>query len=122
MTYPVLAVLAVVASVGLDVAVLRTRLLRRRVFWTAYAIIVVFQLLMNGVLTGVGVVRYDPRGIIGLRIAYAPVEDLLVGFALVTSTLSLWVWLGRVSSRRRRLQAQLGRGRPSILGRDRWRW
>jgi hypothetical protein len=47
------------------------------------------------VLTGVPVVRYDPNVIIGWRIAYAPVEDLLFGFALVLLTLSTWVWLGR---------------------------
>ncbi len=35
--------------------------------------------------------RYDRRRIIGLRIVYAPVEDLLFGFAMVTMTLSLWV-------------------------------
>ena len=49
----------------------------------------------NGVLTGRGIVRYDPDAIIGLRIVYAPVEDLLFGFALVLLTLSMWVWLGR---------------------------
>jgi lycopene cyclase domain-containing protein len=37
-------------------------------------------------------VRYDRDRIIGWRIAYAPVEDLLFGFALVTITLSLWVF------------------------------
>jgi lycopene cyclase domain-containing protein len=57
--------------------------------------VLVFQLLSNGVLTGRGVVRYDPERILGLRILYAPVEDLLFGFALVLFTLSLWVWLGK---------------------------
>ena len=42
-----------------------------------------------------GVVRYAPDAIIGSRIAYAPVEDLAFGFALVLVTLSVWVWLGR---------------------------
>jgi hypothetical protein len=40
-------------------------------------------------------VIYDPAAIIGWRIAYAPVEDLLFGFAMVLLTLSVWVWLGR---------------------------
>jgi lycopene cyclase domain-containing protein len=95
MSYTTLAVLAAVAAVSVDVLVLRTNVLRHKVFWTSYAIILGCQLMLNGVLTGVGVVRYDPRRIVGWRIAYAPVEDLLFGFAMVTVTISLWVWWGR---------------------------
>ncbi|HEY0486192.1 MAG TPA: lycopene cyclase domain-containing protein [Mycobacteriales bacterium] len=95
MTYTAAAVLGVVAALAVDLAVLRTRLLTRRVWWTAYAIVLVFQLIVNGTLTGRGMVRYDPHVIAGLRIVYAPVEDLLFGFAMVLLTLSLWVWLGR---------------------------
>ncbi len=94
MTYPVAAALGVLGALALDVLVLRTRLVRRRVFWATYPVILAFQLLSNGVLTGRGVVRYDPAAILGWRIGYAPVEDLAVGFALVLTTLSLWVWLG----------------------------
>jgi lycopene cyclase domain-containing protein len=88
-------VLGLVLAVAVDVAVLRTRLLFRKAFWTAYAIIVCFQLIVNGILTGIPIVRYDSDRIIDWRIAYAPVEDLLFGFALVTITLSLWVSAGR---------------------------
>ena len=104
MTYTQLALLGVVSTVLLDLGVLRTRLLTRRVFWVSYAIIVFFQLVTNGVLTGLRIVRYDGEAILGGstpvflgqgRIAYAPVEDLLFGFALVVSTLVLWVWWGR---------------------------
>jgi len=109
MSYTQLAVLGIVAVVVLDLFVLRTRLLRRRVFWAAYAIVVFFQLVTNGVLTGLRIVRYDGEQIIGSstptdapppflgdgRIAFAPVEDLLFGFALVVLTQVMWVWLGR---------------------------
>jgi lycopene cyclase domain-containing protein len=94
-SYTVLALLGVAATMLVDLLLLRTRLLRRKAFWTAYGIVVLFQLVVNGLLTGLRVVRYDPRRIIGWRIAYAPVEDLLFGFAMVTLTLSTWVWLGR---------------------------
>ena len=33
---------------------------------------------------------YSPDAIIGVRVASAPVEDLLFGFALVTLVLILW--------------------------------
>ena len=95
MSYTALAVLGAVLAVVLDLAVLRTRLLTRRVFWTAYAIIVVFQLVTNGWLTGRDIVTYDADAVAGVRLAYAPVEDLLFGFSLVVQTLAWWVWWGR---------------------------
>lgn len=95
MTYTVAAVLGVLGALAVDLGLLRTRLVTGLTFWATYPIIVVFQLLSNGVLTGLGVVRYNPDAILGLRLAYAPVEDLAFGFALVLLALSVWVWLGR---------------------------
>jgi hypothetical protein len=108
-TYTQLAVVGVLAAGALDLGVLRTRLLRRRVFWVAYLIVAGFQLVTNGILAGMRVVQYDGAAIIGSstpatgwppflgdgRIAFAPVEDLLFGFALVLLSQSLWVWWGR---------------------------
>jgi lycopene cyclase domain-containing protein len=74
--------------------------LARRTFWASYAIVLGFQLVTNGVLAGRGVVRYDPAAIVGLRVAWAPVEDLLFGFALVTQTVAWWVFWGRVGVQR----------------------
>ena len=111
MSYSVLAVTAVVAVLVVDLAVYRTRMVTRKVFWTAYAIIITFQLLMNGVLTGLDVVVYDERAIWGPRIAYAPVEDLLFGFALVTLTLATWAAVNRLAvfARRRGLDTRTRR-------------
>ena len=95
MSYTVAACVGVLAALAVDLLILRTRLVLRRVWWVSYAIVVVFQLMTNGVLTGRRIVRYDPDQILGLRIVYAPVEDLLFGFAMVLITLSTWVWLGR---------------------------
>ena len=95
MSYSTIAVLAVAAVLVVDLAVYRTRMVTRPVFWVAYAIIVTFQLLVNGVLTGLEVVTYDPDTIWGPRIAYAPVEDLLFGFAMVTLTLASWAAVNR---------------------------
>jgi lycopene cyclase domain-containing protein len=135
-TYTELGLLGVTLTVVLDLLVLRTRLLTRRVFWAAYAIVVCFQLVTNGVLTGFQIVRYNASAIIGTqrptflgagRVAWAPVEDLLFGFTLVVSTLVLWVWWGRrgvqttptagpprgaFGSLRRRFDARAGSGEP----------
>jgi lycopene cyclase domain-containing protein len=102
MSYSALAVAGVVAVLVLDLALLRTRMVTRKVFWAAYAIILDFQLLMNGVLTGLDVVVYDPDVIWGPRIAYAPVEDLLFGFALVVLTLASWAAVNRRANTARR--------------------
>lgn len=93
MTYTALAVAGVAVAVVVDL-LLRTSLVRRKAFWTAYGIVLFFQLVVNGVLTGIPVVRYDADAIIGWRIAFAPVEDVLFGFAMVLVTLSAWVRLG----------------------------
>lgn len=102
MSYTVLAIVAVVAAVTLDRWVLGTRITGTRTWWLTYAIVVVFQLITNGWLTGRGIVRYDPDAIIGSahvtafgdgRVFYAPVEDLAFGFALVLVTCAVWVRL-----------------------------
>jgi lycopene cyclase domain-containing protein len=101
MTYTAIAVV-----VALDRWAAQTRLTTSGTWWAAYGIIVVFQLLTNGWLTGRRIVRYDPDAIIGSdrvpfagdgRLVYAPVEDLAFGFALVLTTCVVWVWLGRRS-------------------------
>jgi hypothetical protein len=108
-TYTQAALLAVPITVLLDLVILRTRLLATRSFWIAYTIILAFQLLTNGILTGRGIVYYAGDAVAGVgskpgqtppflghgRLAYAPVEDLLFGFALVVQTLSWWVFWGR---------------------------
>ena len=100
MSYTGLALVGVVVAVVVDLLVLRTNLLVHKAFWVAYAIMVFFQLITNGVLTGLPIVRYDPNRIIGWRLVHAPVEDLLFGFALIVVTLAVWVRLGaRAASR-----------------------
>ena len=102
-SYTVAATIAVLIAIVVDLLVLRTALVRSRTWWTAYGIVVVFQLLTNGWLTGRGVVRYSGDAIVGSgrvvflgdgRIAYAPVEDLAFGFALVLMSCAAWVWSG----------------------------
>ncbi len=109
MTYTQIGLLAVILTVALDLFLLHTHLVTRKVFWVSYGIIVFFQLITNGMFTGFGIVRYHDDAIIGGtspeigpppfigdgRLAFAPVEDLLFGFALVLLTLVCWVWLGR---------------------------
>jgi lycopene cyclase domain-containing protein len=98
-SYTGLTGLGLLLAAAVDTLVLRTFLLRRKAFWAAYAILLVFQLIVNGVLTGLRVVRYNRSDILGPRIVHAPIEDLGFGFALILLTLSCWVYLGRRSAR-----------------------
>lgn len=99
MTYTELTVCALILVLSCDRWILRTRLTSRRSFWLSYAILLFFQLISNGVLTGARVVRYNSSDILGLRLAYAPVEDLGFGFALILLSLSCWVRLtGRAAN------------------------
>ncbi len=91
MIYTEIALFAVLVAILIDLFVLKTRLLLTAVFWTSYAIILPFQLITNWWLTSRNIVMYNADAIIGLRIAAAPVEDLLFGFALVLAVLAMWI-------------------------------
>jgi len=93
MTYTQLAIFAVLFAISFDLYLFNTQLLKRKVFWTSYAIILGFQLLTNWWLTSRNIVMYRPESIIGLRIASAPIEDLFFGFALVLGVLINWIRL-----------------------------
>lgn len=103
MSYTQLAIVAVLFAGLFDFSIAKTQLLRRRVFWTAYAIILSFQLLTNWWLTSRNIVIYNPATIVGLRIASAPIEDLLFGFALVLGVLANWMRIGALEKRRQQL-------------------
>jgi lycopene cyclase domain-containing protein len=91
MSYTQIALVAVLIALLIDLFVLKTRLILTAVFWTSYAIILPFQLITNWWLTSRNIVMYNADAIIGFRIAAAPVEDLLFGFALVLAVLAMWI-------------------------------
>ncbi len=95
MSYTSLVLIAIGFTIINDLFLLKTRLLTRKVFWTSYAIIVFFQLITNGWLTYNEIITYSDNAILGVRVVFAPLEDLGFGFALVTNVMALWVYLGR---------------------------
>jgi lycopene cyclase domain-containing protein len=91
--YTLPAVVAVIAVCALEFAVLHTGLFRRRAYWLTMAIVLGFQIPVDGWLTKLSapIVIYDDRQTSGLRFPFdIPVEDFLFGFALVTAVLLLW--------------------------------
>lgn len=108
MTYTQIGLMAVLIAVTLDLFILRTRILSRPVWWISYVIVVFFQFLTNGTLTGFAIVQYDPKFNLGEnfysntppiigdgRVFFAPVEDLLFGFSMCLSAVAFWIYFGR---------------------------
>lgn len=113
--YTVLAALSVPAVVALELLVLRTGIFRRAQFWVAMAIVLSFQVLVDGWLTRLDetVVLYAPEHMLGIRAPWdIPVEDFAFGFSMVTATIALWQW------RLDRLRASSGRRAADPTVRD----
>ena len=96
MTYTEITSLALIIVILSDIFLFKTSLLTTRAFWASYAIILPFQLVTNSWLTTREIVIYDEQSIIGLRLAGAPIEDLLFGFAMVVGFLSYWEFRKKV--------------------------
>ncbi|MGA8113048.1 MAG: lycopene cyclase domain-containing protein [Actinocatenispora sp.] len=91
--YTLAAFLAPALVIALELAVLRTGLLRSGRFWAATAVALGFQVPVDGWLTKLRapVVLYGTSGNSGLRPLWdIPVEDFGFGFAMVGLTLLLW--------------------------------
>ena len=95
MNYSDIAITAFAIAVMADLFLFKNSLLTRPAFWTSYAIILPFQFLTNWWLTSRNIVMYNPEAIIGRRLAGAPIEDLLFGFALVLGVMDMWEFWGR---------------------------
>ena len=91
--YTVAALAAAAAVVALEVLVLRTGLFQRRAYWIAMAVVLGFQVLVDGWLTKLSapIVLYDDEQTTGWRVPWdIPVEDFVYGFAFLTLVLLLW--------------------------------
>lgn len=91
--YTVPAAIAVVVVCTWELSALHTGLFRRPGYWVTMAIVLGFQIPVDGWLTKLSapLVRYDDAHITGVRFPWdIPVEDFLFGFAMVTAVLLCW--------------------------------
>ena len=98
MEYTWASIVAVVVVIAVEVFWLRTGLFRKVTFYVAYAIILFFQVLVDGWLTKLSapIVLYNEDKYSGIRFPWdIPVEDYLFGFALIALTIILWERAGR---------------------------
>lgn len=92
-TYTLLSSVMIIIVFLVELAILKSGLLSQGQFWISMAIVTLFQLLSNGFLTSQKIVNYNPALFSGIRIAYAPMEDIYFGFALVSLTMFVWTKL-----------------------------
>lgn len=91
--YTLPAVISVVVVCVLELAVLRTGLFRKPAYWISMAIVLGFQVPVDGWLTKLTapIVIYNEKHTSGIRFPWdIPVEDFLFGWSLVTAVLLLW--------------------------------
>ncbi len=99
--YTVFAVLSVVVVVALELLWWRTGVFTTVQYWIAMAIVLGFQVPVDGWLTKLSdpIVLYEESEMTGWRIPWdIPVEDFFFGFSMVTLTLLLWLRHGARSS------------------------
>ena len=97
--YTVSAAAGVVVVVVLEVGAAHSGLFRQRAYWISIAIVIAFQIPVDGWLTKLSapIVLYSPAHFLGLRFPWdIPLADFAYGFALVTLALLGWERAGRV--------------------------
>lgn len=96
--YPTLAVVAAVAVVLLEVAVLRTGIFRDRAYWLSMGICYAFMIPVDGWLTkqSAPIVTYRPEDTSGIYPIWdIPLEEYAYAFAMLTVVMLAWDHLGR---------------------------
>ncbi len=129
MTYFQIGIIYCLLAIIVDLLILKTKVLKLKMFWISYIIVLFFQFLTNGVLTRFLIVRYNDFATIGGdyatkvppmigdgRLFFAPVEDVFFGFSMILLTVSIWIWLGRKNIQREPISGPP----PKWWPKDRW--
>jgi lycopene cyclase domain-containing protein len=91
--YTLPAVVALIAVIAMELAILRTGLFAKVEYWISMGIVVAFQVIVDGWLTKLSapIVIYNEQHTSGVRFPWdIPVEDFVFGWAMVTAVLLLW--------------------------------
>jgi lycopene cyclase domain-containing protein len=100
--YTWLTVVAIAAVVLVEILWARTGIFRSVRYWVSIAIVVAFQIAVDGWLTKLSapIVEYNPDKFSCLRFPWdIPIEDFGFGFAMVSLTIIIWARAGRTGKR-----------------------
>jgi lycopene cyclase domain-containing protein len=86
--YTLLAVISVLLTIIVDQKS-GVRVLRQKLYYVFFTVIIGFKILVNGYLTR-HIVMYNPQFFMGMRIGTIPLEDFLFGFSMVTLSIICW--------------------------------
>lgn len=101
--YTSTALVSVVVVLAIELLWLRTGILRTLRYWLAMAIVMGFQVPVDGWLTKLSdpLVLYNEDDMTGIRAPWdIPVEDFAFGFGMVTLAMVLWVHAAQREERR----------------------
>ncbi len=90
-TYPLITFPLAALGIAVHHLILKNTFAGR--FWTAYLVHLIPFFLVNGVLTALPVVIYNPEEIIGIRITSVPVEDSVYSLLLLLMNITIHEWL-----------------------------
>ncbi|MDD5115706.1 MAG: lycopene cyclase domain-containing protein [Candidatus Omnitrophica bacterium] len=92
--YTLIASFSVILTVLID-RMTGVNLLKRKLFYLFLFVILGFKFLVNGYLTGSGIVMYNKQFFLGVRIGSIPLEDFLFGFSMVCLSVIFWEFFKR---------------------------
>lgn len=87
--YTIISISSVFIAVLLN-KLLKAGLFKKIEYYVYLIFIMIGELIVNGLITGEGIVKYNSEFFIGMRIGSIPVEDFLFGFSMVTVTIIFW--------------------------------
>ncbi len=102
--YTALTLVGIVAVVALELLWARTGIFRSGRYWVSIAIMVFFQIWVDGWLTKLSapIVIYAPEQFAGIRFPWdIPIEDFGFGFVMLTLTIICWIRLAPAGPARR---------------------
>lgn len=87
--YTLLSICSLLIVIVAD-GVMKTAILKKREFYILLLWMFCMKLAVNGYLTAAGVVRYNPRFFLGIRLGSIPLEDFLFGFSMIAATIIVY--------------------------------
>jgi lycopene cyclase domain-containing protein len=69
---------------------LKTGLFKRIEYYIYLIFIMVGEMVVNGLITAKGIVKYNSDFYLGFKIGTIPLEDFFFGFSMVTATIMFW--------------------------------
>lgn len=90
-SYTLFAFTSVVIVFLVD-TLLKTDLITNKKFWILQTVVFILTLIFDNFAVAKGIYYYDIDQISGIRLPYAPIEDFLFGFSLVTLNLIIYEW------------------------------